>query len=474
MSCFFSLTVIVLTLALGQAAEVERPNFVIIMCDNLGYGDIGPFGSKLHRTPNLDRMARDGMRLTSFYSASGVCTPSRAALMTGCYPRRVGLGWTTGDGHVLRPVSPNGLHPDETTIAEVLKKAGYATACIGKWHLGDQSVFLPTRQGFDSFLGLPYSDDMTRATGQRIGERLRGNRWPPLPLLENEHVIEAPADRNTLTQRETAAAVKFIAVNRDNPFFLYLPHNMPGSSRAPFASKVFRGKSKNGAWGDAVEELDWAAGEIFKALKKHGIDKRTIVIWTSDNGAPRRDPPQGSNGPLGGWGYTTAEGGMRVPAIVRWPGVIAANSTSDELCSLMDLLPTFAKLAGAKLPGDRELDGRDIGPLLWGKPGAVSPHKAFFFYGRGQLQAVRSGDWKLFFTRDKLKPKGQPSTLYNLASDIGESANVLSDHPAVAKRLAKLAEGMRAALGDDLTGAKGSGTREPGFVKDAKPLTKRK
>ena len=242
MSCFFSLTVIALTLALGQAAEVERPNFVIIMCDNLGYGDIGPFGSKLHRTPNLDRMARDGMRLTSFYSASGVCTPSRAALMTGCYPRRVGLGWTTGDGPVLRPVSPNGLHPDETTIAEVLKKAGYATACIGKWHLGDQPVFLPTRQGFDSFLGLPYSDDMTRATGQRIGERLRGNRWPPLPLLENEHVIEAPADRNTLTQRETAAAVKFIAANRDNPFFLYLPHNMPGSSRAPFASKAFRGK----------------------------------------------------------------------------------------------------------------------------------------------------------------------------------------------------------------------------------------
>ena len=245
-----------------------KPNFILIMADNLGYGDIGPFGSKLHRTPNLDRMAREGRRLTSFYSASGVCTPSRAALMTGCYPRRVGLDWTPEDGHVLRPVSPNGLHPNEVTIAEVLKKAGYATACIGKWHLGDQPEFLPTRQGFDYYLGLPYSDDMTHATGQRIGERLRGNQWPPLPWMENEKVIEAPADRNQMTQRETAAALKFIATNKAKPFFLYLPHNMPGSSRQPFSSERFRGKSKNGAWGDAVEELDWAAGQIFAALKK--------------------------------------------------------------------------------------------------------------------------------------------------------------------------------------------------------------
>ncbi len=416
-----------------------RPNFILIMADNLGYGDIGPFGSKLHRTPNLDRMAREGRRLTSFYSASGVCTPSRAALMTGCYPRRVGLDWTPEDGHVLRPVSPNGLHPDEMTIAEVLKKAGYATACIGKWHLGDQPKFLPTRQGFDYYLGLPYSDDMTHATGQRIGERLRGNQWPALPWIENERVIEAPANRNQMTQRETAAALKFIAANKDKPFFLYLPHNMPGSSRQPFSSERFRGKSKNGAWGDAVEELDWAAGQIFAALKKHNIDEHTIVIWTSDNGAPRRNPPQGSNGPLGGWGYTTAEGGMRVPAIVRWPGFIPADSVSDELCSLMDLHPTFAKLAGAQLP-NRKRDGQNIWPL-WSPRNAKSPHQFFFYYHTNKLQAVRDARWKLFL--------GETPRLYDLKIDLAEKQNVAAQHPAIVKRLRTAAAKACAELGEE-------------------------
>ena len=424
-----------------EAAQTPpaKPNFILIMADNLGYGDIGPFGSKLHRTPNLDRMAREGRRLTSFYSASGVCTPSRAALMTGCYPRRVGLDWTPEDGHVLRPVSPNGLHPNEVTIAEVLKKAGYATACIGKWHLGDQPEFLPTRQGFDYYLGLPYSDDMTHATGQRIGERLRGNQWPPLPWMENEKVIEAPADHNQMTQRETAAALKFIATNKDNPFFLYLPHNMPGSSRQPFSSERFRGKSKNGAWGDAVEELDWAAGQIFAALKKHNIDERTIIIWTSDNGAPRRNPQRGSNGPLGGWGYTTAEGGMRVPAIVRWPGYIPAGSTSDELCSLMDLHPTFAKLAGAQLPA-RKRDGQNIWPL-WSPRNAKSPHEHFFYYHTNKLQAVRDQRWKLVL--------GESPKLYDLKVDAAEKHNVASKHPAIVKHLQTAAAAATVELGSD-------------------------
>ena len=416
-----------------------QPNFILIMADNLGYGDIGPFGSKLHRTPNLDCMAREGRRLTSFYSASGVCTPSRAALMTGCYPRRVGLDWTPEDGHVLRPVSPNGLHPNEVTIAEVLKKAGYATACIGKWHLGDQPEFLPTRQGFDYYLGLPYSDDMTHATGKRIGERLRGNQWPPLPWMENEKVIEAPADRNQMTQRETAAALKFIATNKDKPFFLYLPHNMPGSSRQPFSSKRFRGKSKNGAWGDAVEELDWAAGQLFAALKKHKIDERTIVIWTSDNGAPRRNPPQGSNAPLGGWGYTTAEGGMRVPAIVRWPGYIPAGSASDEFCSLMDLHPTFAKLAGAQLPA-RKRDGQNIWPL-WSPRNAKSPHEHFFYYHTNKLQAVRDQRWKLVL--------GESPKLYDLKADLAEKDNVAKKHPTVVKRLKAAVSDATVELGSD-------------------------
>ena len=419
------------------AIPPSQPNFILIMADNLGYGDIEPFGSKLHRTPNLNKMAQEGRLLTSFYSASGVCTPSRAALMTGCYPRRVGLDWTPEDGHVLRPVSPNGLHPKEITIAEVLKKAGYTTACIGKWHLGDQPEFLPTQQGFDYFLGLPYSDDMTHATGQRIGERLRGKQWPLLPWMENEGVIEAPANRNQMTQRETTAALKFITANKAKPFFLYLPHNMPGSSRQPFSSEKFRGKSKNGAWGDAVEELDWAAGQIFTALKKHKIDARTVVIWTSDNGAPRRNPPQGSNDPLGGWGYTTAEGGMRVPAIVRWPGFIPAGSTSDELSSLMDLHPTFAKLAGAQL-ANRKRDGRNIWPV-WSPRNAKSPHEHFAYYHTNKLQAVRDHRWKLFL--------GETPKLYDLKADLAEQYNVAEKHPAIIQRLEAAAERIKKELG---------------------------
>jgi len=455
--------ILILALAIPSQAEVppNRPNFILIMADNLGYGDIGPFGSKLHRTPNLDRMAQEGRKLTSFYSASGVCTPSRAALMTGCYPRRVGLDWTPEDGHVLRPVSPNGLHPNEITLAEVLKKAGYTTACIGKWHLGDQPEFLPTRQGFDYFLGLPYSDDMTHATGQRIGERLRGKQWPLLPWMENGEVIEAPANRNQITQRETAAALKFIAANKTKPFFLYLPHNMPGSSRAPFSSERFRGKSKNGPWGDAVEELDWALGEIFKALKKHKIDERTLVIWTSDNGAPRRNPPQGSNGPLGGWGYTTAEGGMRVPAIVRWTGFIPANSASDELGTLMDLLPTFAKLAGAKLP-DRMLDGKNIW-RTWSLANTKSPHKYFLYYHTQHLEAVRDGHWKLVLP-SKRNPKPM---LFDLKTDAAEQHNVAAQHADVVKRLHTAAERARMDLGDGER--KGANVRSVGRAKKPTP-----
>ena len=468
--------ILLLALVVSTQAKVppNRPNFILIMADNLGYGDIGPFGSKLHRTPNLDRMAREGRKLTSFYSASGVCTPSRAALMTGSYPRRVGLGWTADDGHVLRPVSPNGLHPNEITIAEVLKKAGYATACIGKWHLGDQPEFLPTRQGFDYFLGLPYSDDMTHATGQRIGERLRGKQWPLLPWMENENVIEAPADRNQMTQRETAAALKFIAANKAKPFFLYLPHNMPGSSRQPFSSKAFRGKSKNGAWGDAVEELDWAAGEIFKVLKKHKIDKHTLVIWTSDNGAPRRNPPQGSNDPLGGWGYTTAEGGMRVPAIIRWPGSIPAASTSDELSSLMDLLPTFAQLAGAKLPAHK-IDGKNIWPL-WSQLNNKTPHKFFYYYHTQYLEAVRDARWKLYLphTPDRTIRKGaerrQQPILYDIKTDIAEKHDVAALHPEIVKRLTLAAQSARKDLGDGKQ--KGTNTRPVGTHKNPRPRLK--
>ncbi|MEE2947671.1 MAG: sulfatase [Verrucomicrobiota bacterium] len=448
---------------LAKAAPLERPNFIIIFCDDLGYADIGPFGSKKHRTPHLDRMAAEGRKFTSFYVTSGVCTPSRSSLMTGCYPKRVGLHQNETGRGVLFPGNQRGLNTSEITIAEVLKARGYATAIVGKWHLGDQPEFLPTRQGFDSYFGIPFSNDM--------GEKDRPTKqYPPLPLLRMEKVIEEEPDQRLITERYTREVIAFIERHKAKPFFLYLPHTMPHWPQ--YASERFAGKSANGKWGDTVEEIDWSTGEILKALKAKSLDEKTMVIFMSDNGGALHHGA--SNQPLRGGKGSTWEGGHRVPFVVRWPGAILPGTGTDALATSMDMLPTLAKLAGAKLPTDRKLDGRDITPLLLGKPGAVTPHKAFFFYSRGQLHAVRSGDWKLFFTRGKQKPNGEPVTLYNLADDIGETKNVLDEHPGLAKRLAKLAEGMRVDLGDDLTGVKGSGTREPGFVKDAKLLTKRK
>lgn len=445
----------------------ERPNLIVIFCDNLGYGDIGPYGSTVHRTPHLDRMAAEGMRFTDFYVTSGVCTPSRASLMTGCYPRRVNLQLSDRGGPVLQPVSPKGLNPDEITIAEVLKAAGYATACIGKWHLGDQPAFLPTRQGFDFFLGIPYSDDMTARPDGPNG------LWPPLPLMRNQKVIEAPVDRTTLTKRYTEEAIRFITAQKDRPFFIYLPQAMPGSTKAPFASEAFRGKSANGPWGDAVEELDWSTGEILAALKRLGLDEKTLVVWTSDNGAPRHQPPQGSNRPLSGWGYTTAEGGMRVPCLMRWPGTIPAGSTCREVCSTMDLLPTLARLAGTQPPDDRTIDGHDLWPLLSGQPGARSPYEAFYYYYMEQLQAVRAGKWKLYLPlearwvdfRGTTKPS--PALLYDLEKDPAEQVNLAEQHPEVVQRLLELAEKARDDLGD--IGRTGKHQRPAGWVDNPRP-----
>ena len=364
---------------------------------------------------------------------------------------------------MLFPGNQRGLNPSEITIAEVLKARGYATGIVGKWHLGDQPEFLPTRQGFDSYFGIPFSNDM--------GEKDRPTKlYPPLPLLRMEKVIEEEPDQRLITQRYTREAIAFIERNKARPFFLYLPHTMPHWPQ--YSSERFAGKSANGKWGDAAEEIDWSTGEILKALKANRIDEKTMVIFMSDNGGALRHGA--SNKPLKGGKGSTWEGGHRVPFVVRWPGAIPAGTSSDAMATSMDLLPTLAKLAGAKPPGDRKIDGRDIAPLLLAKPGAATPHKAFYFYARGQLHAVRSADWKLFFTRGKKAAKGEAAALYNLASDIGETTDVLADHAGVAKRLAKLAMGMRADLGDDLTGAKGSGTREPGFVKNARTLTKRK
>jgi len=437
----------------GAPSEAERPpNFILIVVDNLGYGDIGSFGSKVHRTPSLDRMAAEGTKFTHFYVSAGVCTPSRASLMTGCYAQRVGLGYPEPDGIVLRPVSPNGLHPEEITIAEILKQQGYATTIIGKWHLGDQPPLLPTRQGFDSYLGIPYSDDMT-ADKRPPGE------WPPLPLMEDERVIEAPVDRNLLTKRYTERALAYIEANQDRPFFIYLPQAMPGSTRSPFASEAFRGKSANGPWGDSVEELDWSTGQILGKLKELGLEEHTLVVWTSDNGAPTTgkpdDPSRGSNAPLYGRGYTTAEGAFRVPAIFWWPGRVPAGRVCDEMATSMDLLPTFAYLAGTAPPNDRTIDGKDIRPLLLAAQGATSPHDVFYYYYGSQLQAVRSGPWKLFVPlktpqrHPHHRGRGpSPALLFNVVKDIGCQRNVADRHPDVVARLMQLAEEGRRELGD--------------------------
>ncbi len=461
-------------------AAAQPPNFVIIFCDNLGYGDIAPFGSTLHRTPHFDRMVHEGRKFTHFYVTAGVCTPSRASIMTGSYAQRVGMHVNPRDDHVLRPISPYGLHPDEITIAELLKTRGYATTIIGKWHLGDQPEFLPTRQGFDSFLGIPYSDDMTQALGERTRGRFGRDEWPPLPLIENETVIDAPVDRNMLTERYTERALEFIEANREGPFFLYFPQAMPGSTRAPFASEAFRGKSRNGPWGDSIEELDWSTGQILDKLVELKIAENTFVIWLSDNGAPLAEdvdsPTRGSNKPLHGRGYTTAEGAFRSPTIMWWPGKIPAGTISEELVTTMDLYPTLAHWAGAKVPTDRLIDGRDIAPIILGEPGAESPHEVFYYYMRDQLQAVRSGPWKLFVALDEYgrhphfnKGDVPRRLLFNVAEDISSEHNLAAENPAIVARLEALAEQAREDLGD--RGRRGANQRPPGRVENPRPLT---
>lgn len=463
----------------GDEVSAERPNFIVIFCDNLGYGDIEPFGSTVNRTPNLNRMAQEGRLFTHFCVTSGVCTPSRASLMTGCYAQRVGMHDNPRDGQVLRPVSPYGLNPAEITIAEVLKQRGYTTGIFGKWHLGDQPEFLPTRQGFDRFFGIPYSDDMTREVGLRLRDRLDGSRWPELPLMEGEEVIEAPVDRNLLTRQCTQQVQKFMTDHRDEPFFVYFPQPMPGSTAAPFASPEFRGKSHNGPWGDAIEEIDWSTGQIHKTLQELKIDRRTLVIWLSDNGAPMaRDmtsPARGTNRPLHGRGYTTSEGAFRSPTIMRWPGHVMAGTTCSELATTMDLLPTLALLAGS--PVSHSVDGFDIRPLILGQADAQSPYKAFYYYQMDQLQAVRSGPWKLFlpleeFSRHPHFPKGGGSAplLFNVVQDIASEHDVAAQHPDIVARLSNFAQQARQDLGDK--GQTGAGQRAPGqrTERPAEPL----
>ena len=435
------------------SAEERLPNFVVIFCDDLGYADLGSFGSKKIKTPNLDRMAAEGIRLTSFYSTCSVCSPSRSSLLTGCYPRRVNMHVNDRNLCVLFPADQKGLNPEETTIAETLKAKDYATTCVGKWHVGDHPNFLPHNQGFDSYFGIPYSNDMNR-------------KEVPLPLLRNERVIESPVDQPMLTPRYTKEVVQFIYRNKDKQFFIYLPHTFP---HVPlFASSRFKGKSAQGRYGDTIEEIDWSTGEILKALKDAGVDENTLVLFTSDNGSKQK----GSNAPLRGRKGQTWEGGQRVPCVARWPGKIPEATESSEIVSTLDLLPTFAKLAGVPLP-EKTIDGHDASDILLGEKGAKSKYEAFYYYQMDQLQCVRSGKWKLHLAleskkRNWGKPEGKkPQQLFDLENDVGESTDVSSDHPEVVKRLLALAEKARSELGD--VGRPGKGQRKAGFVKEASP-----
>jgi arylsulfatase len=469
----------------GQSAGGERPpNIVIILTDDQGYADIGCFGAKGIRTPQLDLMAAQGMRFTDFYVAQAVCTASRAALMTGCYPNRVGLQGA------LNHQSPIGIHEEELLLPQLCKSRGYATGAFGKWHLGCHPKFMPTRHGFDEFFGIPYSND-----NGPLHPTMRG--LPPLPLYEGEKVLELDPDQNYFTKRITDRAVKFIERNRERPFFLYVPHIMP---HVPIhASPGFRGRSERGLYGDVIEELDYSVGQILGALRRNGVDGRTLVLFFSDNGPfLSYGTHAGSADPFREGKLTAWDGGMRSPCILRWPGHSPAGSVCREPVMSIDLLPTLANLIGAPLP-KRAIDGLDILPILEGRPDARTPHEALYFYAGEELQAVRSGDWKLHFAHDYLTPAGPPrsdgkpanfenmkpesmdvsgirgiasrhgykvvpatAALYDLRTDPGETQDVSAGHPDIVRRLQAFAEKARADLGDTLTGRKGTGVRPPG------------
>ncbi len=452
------------------AAAAEKPNFIVITIDDLAYADIGPFGSKLNRTPHLDRMAKEGRKLTSFYAAP-VCSPSRAALMTGSYAKRA-----LPIPHVLFPEGANGLSPKEVTVAEVLKEAGYGTAIFGKWHLGDQPEFLPNTQGFDLHFGLPYSNDMGPVSdGVRtdLGKpnpapnaNAKGKGQPPLPLLRNGAVVKRvlPDDQQSLVEIYTDEAVKFITEKKDKPFFLYLPHNAVHFPIYP--GKKWAGKSPNGIYSDWVEEVDWSVGRILETLRESGLSERTLVIFTSDNGGT----PRGLNTPLRGHKGSTLEGGMRVPTLAWWPGKIPGGTESDAILSNFDLLPTCAALAGAKLPADRKLDGANIWAQLNGAPDAKPAHETFIFYNGLRLNAVRHGDWKLQIAMGRggdAKTKDSVQLLYNLRTDVGEATDVAAANPDIVAKLQALIAANEADLGKD---GIAPGCRELGRVENPKPL----
>ena len=455
----------------AQPATAERPNVVMIYCDDMGYGDLGCFGATAYATPNLDRMAAEGARFTDFYVSSAVCSASRSALMTGCYHERVGIRGALG------PKSKVGLAHSETTMAEMFRSAGYATGMAGKWHLGARPSQAPIRHGFDEFLGLPYSGDMWPHHPERPKD------YPDLPLIEGDRpaVADVTADvQKSLTTRFAARAVDFIRRKKDGPFFFYLAPNMP---HVPlFVRDENAGKSGAGAYGDVIREIDEAVGSILVTLRDEGLDDRTLVVFSSDNGPwLSYGDAGGSAGPLREGKGTSYEGGVRVPFLARWPGRIPAGLVQRQPAATIDLLPTFAAIVGAR-PPIAAIDGLDVRPLLFGEPDARSPHDAlFFYYADGQLQAMRSGPWKLLFPHTTRTMQGQAPgrggvpgkyrdlpvglELYDLGADVGESRNLAPERPEVVARLQQSADAMRARLGDRLAG------REPAEARPAETAT---
>ncbi|PWJ53369.1 arylsulfatase [Dyadobacter jejuensis] len=455
----------------GVPPHKEKPNIVLFFIDDLGYGDLSVNGALGYLTPNLDKMAMEGTRFTNFMAAQAVCSASRAALLSGCYPNRLGISGAYG------PESKVGLNPEEETIAEVVKKRGYATAIFGKWHLGSRKEFLPLQQGFDEFYGVPYSHDMWPGHPNQAHAQ-----YPPLFWIEGNEKADAIAtlsDASALTPNITERAVGFIRKNKSNPFFLYIPHPLPHVPLA--ASARFRGKSSRGIFGDVLMEIDWSVGQIMQELKAQGLDENTLVIFTSDNGPwLNYGDHAGSTGGFREGKGSSFEGGQRVPCIMRWPGVVPAGRVNNQLMAAMDILPTIASLTGAALP-TKKIDGISMAGLIKGEE-AISPRKNFlYYYRRNNLEAVRQGDWKLVFEHAGRSYEGQlpgkdgmpgpapenhlfPKALYHLTRDPGERYDVLEQNPDIVKELEALAEEARTDLGDDLQKRKGKNVRPIGRV----------
>ncbi|MBA4409600.1 MAG: sulfatase [Bacteroidota bacterium] len=456
----------------------QNPNIILIFMDDLGYGDLSCYGATQYKTPNLDKMASQGVRFTSFLSAQAVCSASRAGIMTGCYPNRIGISGA------LMPDAKIGLNPSEETIAEILKKSNYKTAAIGKWHLGYQREFLPLQQGFDEYLGLPYSNDMWPVDydGKPATENSNKARYPALPLIDgNEKIREIKTldDQSELTTLYTERAVRFIGSNKKNPFFLYLAHSMP---HVPLAvSAKFKGKSQQGMYGDVMMEIDWSVGEIMKALEQNGLEKNTLVIFTSDNGPWLNfGNHAGSTGGLREGKGTSFEGGQRVPCLMKWPGHIQEGTICNKLASTIDILPTLAAITYSPLP-EKKIDGVNILPLLLGDENANPRESFLYYYRKNSLEAIRKGDWKLVFahpgrTYIGYKPgfDGFPGGtnenypheegLYDLRRDPGERYDVKEYYPEVVAELKKLSDEAREDLGDDIQKIEGKNRREPGKV----------